>query len=400
MKILNIIKYDLKKMTRERAALIITFLMPVLLILIFGNLNFGDGANTPKIPVGITNYDGSSAASELLNEVKKDNSIAVADLKEEELYNQVKNSDIIVGLVIPEGFNDQVLGGKKPEIKVIKLPASTDYGYVLGIVSSAYAKLNAEKSVQLYFDEKLSGSNLESKDSITSEIKQKVDDYLNKPALVSVDSKIYAQTKATAKTDQRTTYTLSFSIVFIMWAIVFAAGEILQEKKTNTWERLNVTPTGKSTILLGKILGTFVRGWVQVVFLIVFSKLIMGVNWGDPTLTLILVSVFLLCVTSFGMFLSSLVKTFAQLGAITAIVITCTSMLSGCYWPIEIMPEGMQKMAKIFPQYWALKGLTGNVENLGANAVVTPVLVLTGIGLLFFMLNILVYRFKVLKKVS
>jgi ABC-2 type transport system permease protein len=28
-------------------------------------------------------------------------------------------------------------------------------------------------------------------------------------------------------------------------------------------------------------------------------------------------------------------------------------MLAGCYWPLEIVPDYMQKVALIFPQYWA-----------------------------------------------
>ena len=39
------------------------------------------------------------------------------------------------------------------------------------------------------------------------------------------------------------------------------------------------------------------------------------------------------------------------------IIIVPTSMLAGCFWPIEIMPDFMQKLAMIFPQSWVLKAI-------------------------------------------
>ena len=125
----------------------------------------------------------------------------------------------------------------------------------------------------------------------------------------------------------------------------------------------------------------------------------MGIDWGNSILiTFIVVSVFLLCITSFGMLLSSMVKTFAQLAAMSAIIITCSSMLAGCYWPLEIMPDGMQKIARIFPQYWAMKGLNANLENLGLDAIVTPITILAGMGILFYLVNIIISRLKIKTK--
>ena len=230
MKILNIIKFDLIKMTREKGTLILTFLMPVMLILIFGNLNFGDGNNNPKVPIGITNQDSSAVSMDLVNEVKKDKTVLVNDLKEEDIFKQVKNSDIYVGFIIPSDFNEKIKKGLKPEINVIKLPSASDYAIIQGIINTAYAKLGAKDSVIKYFDEKIKNLNADNKAIIISGISSKVEEYLQKPPLVSIDSGIYEQ-KGVKKVDQKTTYTLSFSVVFVMWAVVFAAGEILLEKK-------------------------------------------------------------------------------------------------------------------------------------------------------------------------
>lgn len=390
MEILNIAIYDLLKLIREKTALIVAFLMPVIFIAVLGSINFGSGSEAARIPVGIVNYDNGKVSGDLIDEIEKDNTVNIRVLNEKELTDAVKNADVDVGFIIPENFSSLLTTGAVPEIKVLKLPSSADFMVIEGIIGSAYSKLGIKNSIQLFFNEKMKAANISGKDSIAAEMGQKLDANLEGPALVSVETKTYSENSTAKKTDARVQYTLGFTIMFVMWAVVFSAGETLQEKKTNTWGRLNMTPAGKHRIVLGKILGTFLRGWVQVIFLIFFSKFIMGITWGDSTAaTVIVVSIYLLCVTSFGMFLSSMVKTNAQLGAISSIIITCTCMLAGCYWPLEIVPEYMQKLAQIFPQYWAMKGLTASVGSQGLGIIATPVLVLAGMGLLFFLLSMI-----------
>ena len=386
MKILYIALYDLIKLTRERMSLLMTFLLPVVLIAIMGSINFGGGSQA--IPVGIANLDPGSASQLLIDEVKKDKSISVNLYDEKLLADAVKNVDVDAGFIIPEDFTSLINTGGMPEITVLKLPSSADYMAIEGIIRGAYSRQGLKTGLSLYFDEKMNKLGSDIKASLVSDVNEKLDEELQKPALVSVETKTYSAKGMARDIDSRTQYTLGFAIMFVMWAVVFSAGEILQEKKTNTWGRLNIAPIGKAGVILGKILGSFLRGWIQVLFLILFSRYVLGIGWGESIpATIIVISVYLLSVISFGMLLASIVKTNAQLGAIASIIITCTSMLAGCYWPLEIVPDYMQKLARVFPQYWAMQGLTGTAGNQGLDVIVTPVLVLTGMGLAFFLLN-------------
>lgn len=389
MEIWNIAKYDLIKLLREKTALIITFLMPVLMIGIMGSINSGGGSGSPKIPVGIVLQDRSKAAIDLLNEVKKDPTLDIQEKNEADLVDAVKNSYVDVGFTVPADYGSLLKEGKIPEIQVLKLPSSSDFMVIESAFRNAFARMNAKESTGVYFNEKLRGMKLPNQDQIASDFQQALERNFNGESAVSVSRKTYGTKTDSKKNDFRTTSTLGFTVMFVMWAVVFSAGETLQEKKNNTWGRLNLTPVSKSTIILGKMLGTFLRGWVQVVFLILFSNYVIGISWGSSILpTIVVISVFLLSVNGLGMFLSNLVKTNSQLGAISAILITCSSMLAGCYWPLEMVPDTMQKVAQIFPQYWAMKALHSTIGNQGWDALVTPLLALAGMGLLFFLLTL------------
>ena len=401
MEILNIAKYDLVKLTRERTALIITFLMPLIFIVIMGSINFGTDA-AASIPIGIVNYDSGKTSSDLLDEVGKDKSVDIRIMDENKLLDAVKNADVDVGFIFPEDFSNTLAEGKAPEIKVVKLPSSADFMVIEGIITNAYSRIGAKNGIELYLNEKMKGLDYPGKDNVAAEAGDTLEKDLQKPALVTVEAKTYSKSGKSKNINGREQYTLGFIVMFVMWAVVFSAGETLQEKKTNTWGRLNITPAGKHKIILGKILGTFLRGWVQVIFLLLFSKYVMHITWGDSVIaTVIVVSIYLLCVNSFGMFLSSMVKTNSQLGAISSIVITCSCMLAGCYWPLEIVPDYMQKVAKIFPQYWAMQGLTATVGNQGLEAIAMPVLIMTAMGIMFFLLSMVkgIFRINFVKPV-
>jgi ABC-2 type transport system permease protein len=268
---------------------------------------------------------------------------------------------------------------------------------IQGIVSSTYTRIRAKDSTALFFGEKLSGLRPDIGEVITAEISNGVDEKLKQEPPVSVEMSRYENGTKSVRYDGKAQSSLGFAVMFVMFTIMIGAGEILEEKKTNTWGRLNMTPSKKAEIILGKVLGTFLRGWFQIAFLILFGSFVMGVSWGNSIFsTILVISAFLLCVTGIGMLLAAFVKTNAQLGAVSTIIIMSTTMVSGCWWPLELEPVFMQRLAVIFPQYWAMKGLTNTVVgNLGIQSVIMPVLVLSGMAAAFFALTLAGGAFRV-----
>lgn len=392
MKILSIAFYDFIKLMRDKTALVFMILLPVLFTSVMG-LAFGNmdsSSEEPKIPVGMANLDTGREALALMDEIRKNKTLWVKELDEEQVYKQVKNAEVDVGFIIPGDFSTAVKNGKISEIKVVKLPASTDFMAIEGIIHAAFSKINLIQGTMAYFENKADQSVFGKKEIMFSEINEKLKQNVEKAPLVSVENIKLAGDERTADYDGKTQVSLGFMVMFVTFTVIFGAGEILEEKKINTWSRLNATPTGRSTMILGKIMGTFLTGWFQVAFLVLFGRFVFGISWGNSIhASAILISVYLLSVTGTGMFLASLVQTNAQLGAYSSILIICTSMMSGCWWPVEIQPPVMQKIAAFLPQYWAIKGLTNTVVgNLGLQSIIEPVLVLTVMGTIFFILSV------------
>ncbi|HEX3027861.1 MAG TPA: ABC transporter permease [Clostridia bacterium] len=406
MKILSIALYDLKRMFRDKGSLTMAIIVPIVFTFIFG-LIFGNTGSSDKkvvLPVAIANYDKSSFTKELLDELKQDKSISFSIVDEEELYDNVKSASVEAGFIIPKDFSKKILKGDKSDIKVVKLPSSASFMVVETSIRTAFSKLSVKEGAQALFSDKLKDYSQTDRKRMLNEIGKQLDKSLSQPDILVVKESSYGSKNDSDEIDFSTSRSIiGVNIMFLMFTLILGCGgTILGERKIGTWDRLDISPTSKFEIMAGKIIGTFLQGWVQMGILILFGKYVMGVNWGNSLpATILVMNIYLLSGIGLGIFFSTIIRSNSQMTAISAVVIVSTSMLSGCYWPLEISPEFMQQIAKLFPQYWAMKGLNETViASRGFEAVIEPLTVLLAMGAIFFILSVAAEAFKGFRKKS
>lgn len=398
MRILSIVKYDFIKLLRDKTALVFMIVLPIAIMFFIGMAYSNNGKSTEKtkIPVGLVNYDESELVKAMVSNFGKSDTIRLVEMKEEELYQSVRNATVEMGFIIPEDFEQEVLAGEKPQMQLLKLPASADYVAVEVIWNEAFETLRMYDITSKYVMDKIAKVSDDNLGIIIPSFVEKLEDGLKKTPIVSVkEIRVSGDSESTEYNGMNRSI-IGIVVMFVMFSVVLGMGDMLEEKKNHTWDRLSTTPTNRAIVTLGKIIATFITGWLQIVILMLFGHFVMGVDWGSSVIsTIFILSIYLFCVTGLGMLLATLVKTNAQLGAYSSILIVTTSMLSGCYWPIELVPEFMQKLAKFFPQYWALKGLGNTVNaNMGLDSAVFPVIILALMGVLFFLLTIVNEKLK------
>lgn len=183
---------------------------------------------------------------------------------------------------------------------------------------------------------------------------------------------------------------IGFSLFFAMFTIIFGISEILVEKEQFTWHRQMIAPISKLGILTGHMSFVFLLGFGQVAAMFVVSKYLFKVTWvGQMSHLILVIAVFVFCVTSLGMFLSNFVKSMGQLSAVSPIIITGTAMLGGCFWPLEIVTSKViLALSLLTPQRWAIEAIKGIViygEGLGGQ--VFNMVVLMGMGLFYLLMG-------------
>lgn len=185
---------------------------------------------------------------------------------------------------------------------------------------------------------------------------------------------------------------VTFALVFLL----NGAGVIILERSQGTLRRLLVMPMGKGVILGGKLVGIFVAGLAQAAILILAGQFLFGVNWGQaPAALALMVLATTFAITSLGMMIAGLARTFAQAAALSNILMYSIAAIGGAWWPIEITPAWMQQIARLTPTFWAMQGYNDIItRGLGLPAVLPETLVLLGFGAIFLAFGVWRFRYE------
>lgn len=382
---ISIVKLRLLRLKDEYLVFIIMTAMALGLTFIFG-FSFG-GYRPSVIIVDEDKSSYSEAFIEELETIETYNFIA-GDLNS--APKQVEEGKAIVALVINEGFQEDIQEGRDITLGQIKVKDDT---YILSLqesVRSLIVKTAGSRKVAQVTGDFISSQKPVSKEEIEEGAYQSVMEAWKFKNPLRVTSTV-------ADTDSKTGYDamkhsmIGFTIFFSMYTMVFSIGTILSDKQYKTWERMLISPVSRSSILGGTMFVSFLVGMVQMIVLIVGGKYLIGIDWGQSMGGILMVtSAFVFTVTSMGLMLSGIVKTQAQLGAVTPVVLTSTSMLGGCMWPLEIVNNKVLLfLAELTPQKWAIQGMENiAAKGMGFEAAIMPSLVILAMGLVFFGLGI------------
>jgi ABC-2 type transport system permease protein len=166
------------------------------------------------------------------------------------------------------------------------------------------------------------------------------------------------------------------------------------ERQSGTLKRILVTPTSRATYLFGTIAGEVATALLQMLLLVGFGILVMKLNWGHAPLALAVILVAsALAAAALGTTLGTLVKTEGQASGLSIMLGMVMALLGGCWYPIELFPQFVRNVVKIFPTTWAMQGMLDIVlRGRSISAVLPSAGVLLIFAFVFFVVGI--WRFK------
>lgn len=397
-KILNIAKNILLNTARDKGALIWLIVMPIVWTSLIGSMS--GGSTKEVVPISVINYDlGSYGAKfeELL--MKEDVIELISSESEEKLRLLIKDTKISVGIVIPSDFTDNLLSKKTSQVSLIKSDRSSSY-FIEEVIASIAKRISIDAQAANFAIEKLAYFGYVPEDyrlELWERAFQISDSFFVPEPSIKVDYRVLSveENKQSLITGMQLS-SPGFAVMFVMMGVFFAGAVIVQERRAGTLARLITTPTGKFTIISGNMLGFFLLGLIQFSVLIAFGQIVLNVNWGrSPLGVLLVVLAFTLAVTGLGTLLSVFVRTSAQASAFAVLLSMVTSMIGGSWWPIEIAPSFMQKIARITPQYWAVNAFNNLItRGFGIESIIINLEILAGIAVVSLLLAVLFFRFE------
>ena len=418
--LIALIRKDLKLYLRDKRALMMHLLMPVVLAAFFGSL-FGGGpeASTSKVEVGVVLLDQSEVGKQIAAGLQADSALKVSLLDEAAAQQLVRKGKLPVAVVIPAGFGqsaaDALFSGiDKPSLTVYYDPSqSTMLAMVKGLLtqqvmqaSSAAAFSFKDSSITSKQLEKVASSDLAASD------KAQLSDFLGSLKKFQDQRAASAQQEqAAGKTDgaekkaggmsvpfstkdealssgpRYNGYAHSLAgmgVQFILFMGIDMGISILLARRSGIWNRLMAAPVTLTTVLLGRGLSGALIALGLMCALFACAMLIFKVTISTLAGFLILAISFALMTAAFGLLIAAFGKTPEAARGMAVFATMIMVMLGGAWVPSFIFPEWMQQVTLVIPTRWAVDGFDAVTwRGLGLDAALAPMAVLLGFALVF-----------------
>lgn len=435
--ILTLIHKDFSLFIRDKASVSLTFIVPVALIFVFGQV-FGinrKDTGPSGIPIAVVNASANPAAGQLLDAMRAESAFKVVTefknpdgttrpLTEDDLRPLMKQNAFRFALVIPAdliaerrfGLRLRILSNPRNDIET-----QTVNGILQKVIFSNVPELLGQ-SLQSRARDLVGSPKLQ--DFNTRVARTVADTFGGDPAAIERDiadgnfglrrldqldaaQPAGAATGSTAAAASRqdvfsqivkieteqvvgqdvkapaaTRVVGGWAMMFLLFALSGSATSVFDEKKAGLYQRLLAAPVRRSQILLSKFCWGVLIGLVQLVTLFLAGQLMFGINITGhlPTLAVLCVAAAAAC-TAFGMLLAAIAPTPQAASGLATFLILMMSAVGGAWFPISFMPDFIQTIAKFTIVYWSMEGFA-QVLWAGSSLVdLLPILgILTGIA--------------------
>jgi ABC-2 type transport system permease protein len=179
-------------------------------------------------------------------------------------------------------------------------------------------------------------------------------------------------------------------VLLSMTMLIITSLAIVRERERGTLEQLVVTPVGKTSIMLGKVLPFVVVGYVQMSVVLVLGKLLFDVPMrGSLVLLYVLSAAFIVAMLGFGLLISTVARNQLQGMQIGFFVMLPSLLLSGFMFPREAMPVAAQLLGLLLPLTFYLEILRGVLlKGLGLEYLWRDALALAGFAVVLLGLSV------------
>ena len=370
-RIFTIAAKDLRLRIRDRSVLIIAFLAPLVLALIF-NVVFGsafgsDASFEPEL--GIISND-SPRTSAILEGISADVGGAWQAFPDSaSAESALEAGDVEAVFVVPEGFDAAVEQGRGGSLEVI--------GDVDAAISTQLATAIAE-SYGLGLDQ--IGLNVASALAMGGDLATVI-----AAATAGGAPPVATLTDITAgvrQLDGTTSTVAGMAVFFLLFTAQVGLLSLLEERRDGTLARILSTPTRPGAVLAAKCLVSVILGLASLAVLIFAGKFILGAEWGNPAGVAVLVVAAVLAAVGISALTTGLAKTPESAGNMQGIVGTVLGLLGGVFFPIGDDGGVLASISAITPHHWFIRGLSDLAGGQGASAAlpsVWPLLIIAAV---------------------
>lgn len=394
-KLIAIMRKDTILRFQSRSELLFFLVLPIIFTVIVSRSISSDVSDS-RVVLPVVDGDGGARAAALLAELAKSGTVRPEVMSAGEAEAQLADNEVGAALIIPAGFSAATAAGDEAQVTLRAAPGSN-----LGPAVELEVQAAADAVTRPALIARNAAAALDSvagAEPLTGEARAAFLERAEAAAAAEVPpSRVEFSTVGEENDFDIATHTSVGQLLTWVFIPLLGVSSIFAfERALGTLRRLMITPTRKSTFLLGTIGGQLITALFQMAVLILFGVYVLRVPWGDSpgALALVLVT-FALAGLALGTMLGTFVKTEGQAINLSILFGMVMSMLGGAWFPMEIFPTGMQQAVKVLPTTWAMQGLTDlAMRGGGLNDILPEAAVLLGFAVVFFAVGVWRFRYE------
>ncbi|HEX3128431.1 MAG TPA: ABC transporter permease [Thermoanaerobaculia bacterium] len=355
-RLLAMARKEVLQLRRDTRSLILAFLLPMMLLILFGYAISWDVRN---IHIAVLDGDRSAASRELIDAFRSSGYFTIVqNLERPAQIDQLFDRSLAQAvLVIPAGFSSNL-----SSVQIVVDGSDANTATIVLAYSEAIARTFSGKVMLrgVKIDQPLSSITPESRVWYNEELASR---NMIVPGLVAV--------------------------IMMIIAAMLTSLTIAREWERGTMEQLAATPVSRVEVVLGKLLPYLAIGLADVVVCSILGVLLFDVPFrGSAALLMVLSFFFLTGALGLGIFISAAAKS-QVLATQVAMMATYLPafLLSGFMFAIEVMPAPLRAVTYLVPARYFLVVTRGiflkgvGIEVLWFQALLMIVFALAGLSL-------------------
>ena len=379
---------DAKIIMRDRSALLVMLAMPLALIFILGSAlgSIGEG-DSLDIDVAIVNEDAGDTGQRFVDGLTSSEEIAAVfniDVRDDAdaVRTDVERGDLAAALIIPTDLSEKILSDEPAGLEVLQDPGSRMAagiwaGVVRAGVANASAQIIATHTLADVFAGMATQGGAPSGPSSAP------------PTLPEFAFDAVSVREIEARVEKRVSmisyYAGGMTGMFLLFGSMFGAFSFVKERREQTLARMLSTPARKIVIVGGKAIGILLIGVGQFAILLVGTRLLFQVDWGQNLGGTVLVGLAeALAASGLAMTLAALGKSERSIGGIASAFIMLFAATGGSMIPIDQLPSFLKPVQVISPVYWTVDGFLDLMQGASIPDILPNVAAILAIGAVLF----------------
>jgi drug efflux transport system permease protein len=365
--IFHIIRKEYQQLRRDPTMLRLTFLSPVIQLLILG---YAASLDVSRIPLVVCDMDHTRSSRELVSKFTSSGTFKlVCDVPNiNDIDHQIDDGHASMALVIPRGFGASIAGNRTVQVQVIA-DGSESNSAVIGLSYASIIVASYSQAVGLQAYTRLRNAGL-------------------KLASVNPETRIWYNPAVRSRN-----YMVPgvLAMVLMLTTMLLTSLAVVREKEIGTMEQLLVTPIKPWQLLIGKLAPFSILGLIDIIIVLAIATLWFHVPLkGSIPLLLLLCFIFELTTLGLGLLISTISRNQQQAMMTSQFFIMQPMMqLSGFAFPIENMPKVIQFVTNFIPLRYFMSIIRGIfLKGSGFRELWPNALALLIFGLVIFIISV------------